>query len=156
MQIFRDFLDNYDSNDDLKKVSSSDVAKLESEFNIYLPNDFKIFLVDYGTPWTPDILNIIVDNEIDLNDVQNFWSIENIILDKKSEWTSKILTGIIPFGSDCMGSIYGFLTLDLKEKKESVPVYFFDHDFDTVTKVAESFSEWIDQFIRIKTDDNKS
>ncbi|WP_423999377.1 SMI1/KNR4 family protein [Maribacter sp. IgM3_T14_3] len=156
MSIFQEFSSNYDNKAEVQKVPLTDIENLESEFNIYVPNEFKIFLMDFGTPWTPDILDIIVDDELDLIDVQNFWTIESIIEDKKNGWTSQISTDLIPFSSDCMGSIFGFSTMDLKEKKESVPIYFFDHDLDTVTKVAETFSEWIDQFNRIKTDDNNA
>lgn len=81
-----------------------------------------------------------------MNDVQEFWEIERIIEDKKSEWTSQLATDIIPFASDCMGNIFGFLTADLKLERQTAAVYFFDHDFDTVDKIFESFTDWIDRF----------
>ncbi|MEW4924421.1 SMI1/KNR4 family protein [Algibacter sp. 2305UL17-15] len=149
MDIFKEFSNKYNKNEDIKKASESDIKNLESEFSIYLPSDFKTFILNFGDLWTPDILDLVVDNEIDLNDVQQFWNIESIIFDKKNEWTSQISTDIIPFASDCMGSIFGFLTSDLNERKESVSVYFFDHDFNTVEKKSDSFSEWIDNFNRI-------
>ncbi len=149
MEIFKEFSSKYNRSEDAKKASESDIEKLEFEFNINLPNDYKNFLLNFGNLWTPDILDLIVDEELDLNDVQNFWKVEDIIFDKKNEWTSQITPNLMPIGSDCMGSIFGFLTSDLREKKESCAVYFFDHDLNTMEKISDSFSEWINKFNRI-------
>lgn len=149
MEIFNKFRTRFDKNDDLEKASESDIEKLKKELKINIPNDFELFLTEYGNIYTPDILDIIVDNEIDLYDVQEFWTTERIIYDKQNEWTAQLSTDLIPFASDSMGNIFAFLTSDLKEKKESSAVYFFDHDFDTVEKLTDSFSEWIDNYNRI-------
>ncbi len=149
MEIFNKFSIRFDKNDDLKKASESDIEKLQKELKIIVPNDFKLFLIDYGNIYAPYILDIIIDNELELNEVQEFWTPERIIYDKNNEWTSQISTDLIPFASDSMGNIFAFLTSDLKEKKESTAVYFLDHDFDTVEKLADSFTEWIDNYNRI-------
>jgi len=146
MEILSEFSNRFNKKDVIKKVSESDIQNLESEFGITLPKDYKMFIKEFGNVWTPEILDIIVDNEIELNDVQNFWDIESISYDKKNEWTSQIATDLIPFASDSMGNIFGFLTADLKTKRESNPVYFFDHDFDTVEKISDSFTEWVNEF----------
>jgi hypothetical protein len=149
MEIFNKFKTRFDKNDDLEKASESDIDKLEKELNIILPNDFKLFLAEYGNIYSPDILDQIVDNEITLSDVQEFWTTERIVSDKQNEWTSQVSTDLIPFASDSMGNIFAFLTSDVKEKKESSAVYFFDHDLDTVEKLTDTFSEWIDNYNRI-------
>ena len=149
MEIFNKFSTRFDKNDALEKASESDIENVKKELKIILPNDFKLFLTQYGNIYTPDIIDIIIDKEIDLNDVQEFWTTEKIIYDKQNEWTAQLNPDLIPFASDSMGNIFAFLTSDLKEKKESCAVYFFDHDFDTVEKIAPSFSEWIDNYNRI-------
>jgi hypothetical protein len=149
MEVFQEFATKYNNSEEVKKITKSEIQKLESEFDIYLPDDYKIFLLNFGNLWTPDILDIIVDNELDLNDVQQFWDVESIIFDKKNEFTSQMSIDMIPFASDCMGSIFGFLTFDLKEKRENCAVYFFDHDLEKVEKISNSFTEWIDKFNRI-------
>lgn len=149
MKIFKIFSDKYNKNKVAKKASELDIEKLESELNVILPKEYKKFIRNFGDLWTPGILDLIVDEELDLNDIQNFWKVEKIIFDKKNEWTSQIKPDLILFGSDCMGSIFGFLSSVLKENKESCAVYFFDHDFDTVEKVSDSFSDWINKFNQI-------
>jgi hypothetical protein len=146
MEIFNKFRTRFDKNDDLEKASESDIEKLKTELNISIPYEYKLFLTEYGNIYTPEILDLIVDNEIDLYDIQEFWTVERIIYDKKNEWTAQVSTDIIPFASDSMGNIFSFLTADLNKEKESSSVYFFDHDFDTVEKIANSFSEWIDKY----------
>ena len=146
MEILREFSNRFNKKDDLKKASESDIQKLESEFGITLPKDYKTLIAELGNMWTPDILDIIVDNQLELNDVQDFWDIESITYDKKNEWTSQISTDLIPFASDSMGNIFGFLSTDLTTENETISVYFFDHDFDTVEKISDSFTEWINEF----------
>lgn len=149
MSIFNLFSNKYNKSDDAKPSTQSNIDSLEREFQINLPNDYKNFLLNYGNIWTPDIVDLIVDEDLDLNDVQQFWDIKSIINDKKNEWTSQVSLDIIPFASDCMGNIFAFSSKDLQQKKEIADVYFFDHDFDTVEKIADSFINWIDRFNKI-------
>jgi hypothetical protein len=149
MEIFKQFVSKYNGKDEINPQTEIQIQKLENEFNIYLPKDWKLFLLNYGSIWTPEILDIIVDDELDINDVQDFWDIEQIEYDKKNEWTSKITTDLIPFASDSMGNIFAFKINDIKTPKESSEVYFFDHDFDTVEKISNSFTEWINEYNQI-------
>ena len=146
MTIFKKFVNKFNRADNIKTSSQTDINNLEAEFKICLPNDFKTFILNYGNVWTLEILDIIVDNEFELNDIQQFWDVEQIIYDKKNEWTSNISTDLIPFASDCMGNIFAFLASDLKTIKETAAIYFYDHDFDKIEKISESFTDWIDKF----------
>lgn len=146
MTTLKQFTDRFNARDDVKLSSQADIDKLEKEFNIHLPTDYKTFLLTCGNLWTPDILTIVVDNDLDAHDVQDFWEVEAIIEDKKNDWTAQISTDLIPFGSDSMGNIFAFLTADLKKSRPTADVYFFDHDFDSVEKISDSFTHWIDEF----------
>ncbi|HLK29296.1 MAG TPA: SMI1/KNR4 family protein [Puia sp.] len=143
---FKQFAERFNKNDNLKPFAQFEIDQLENEFQIILPTDYKVFLLTIGDAWTPDILDLVVDQNADIHDVQQFWSIERIIYDKQNEWTSQVATDIIPFASDCMGNIFSFLRQDLKLRNDTASVYFFDHDFDTVEKISDSFKEWINVF----------
>ncbi len=149
MDIFNLFSSKFNKSDDATPSTQSDIDLLEEEFQINLPNDYKSFVLKYGNIWTPDIVDFIVDEDLDLNDVQQFWNTECIVNDKKNEWTSQLSTDLIPFASDCMGNIFAFSTKDLQQKSETAVIYFFDHDFDTVVKIADSFTDWIDRFNKL-------
>jgi hypothetical protein len=147
--IFKTFADRFNKSDKIKPASVLEIEKIESEFHIFLPADFREFLLEIGDVFTPNILSIIVDKKIEINDVQEFWDMERISWDKNNEWTSQLEEDLIPFASDCMGNLFAFMTNDLKKQTQTAAVYFYDHDFDTVEKIANNFTEWVDGFNKI-------
>lgn len=149
MEIFNTFNTRFNKNVDLEKASEADIENLNKQLNIIVPKDFRLFLTKFGNIYTPNILDIIVDKDIELPVIQEFWPTENIINDKQNEWTAHLSTDLIPFASDSMGNIFGFLAADLQEERETCSVHFFNHDYDTVEKVSNSFSEWIESYNRI-------
>ncbi|HTA63569.1 MAG TPA: SMI1/KNR4 family protein [Bacteroidia bacterium] len=148
-EIFKAFADRFNKSDTAKPASALEVEKLEKEFKVFMPADFKDFLLRVGNIFTPNILSLIVDKNIELNGVQEFWDIERITWDKKNEWTSKLETDLIPFASDCLGNLFAFMASDIKQQKQTAVVYLFDHEFDTIEKKAASFTEWVDGFNKI-------
>ena len=149
MTEFRKFANRFNKSANAATSTQSDIDKLEKELNIQLPNDYKRFLLSIGNIWTPGILDLVVDKELDLADVQQFWTPDEIIDDKKNFWTKQVSTDIIPFATDCMGNIFSFLASDLKQKTETADIYFLYHDFDTVEKISNSFTVWINNFNKI-------
>ena len=150
MDNFQIFSDRFNQNNAIVPVLQSDIDKLENEFKIKFPDDYIGFMIRFGNVRTPDILNIILANDLDLDDIQQFWTINQIIEDKCIGRSSKPKTGLIPFASDCLGNIFGFLAADLQKGIQQCPVYFYDHDFDTMDKLVLSFSALIDQYVNIK------
>jgi len=149
MNTFNEFSKRFNKNDHTICASDLDLHKLEQAFKIYLPDDFKIFANHFGNLWTPDVLDIIVDKKIEMFDVQQFWEINDIFKYKEEGLTPNTPFDIIPFASDCMGNIFAFLSDRIKDKKETSEIYFLDHDFMTLKKLSNSFTEWIDCFNKI-------
>lgn len=147
---FKSFYDRFNRNDSNAPELELNIQAFEKEYQINFPKDFREFIAVYGDLWTPDILDLIDDNKLDINDVQDFWSIERIKYDKENGWTSKLETDLIPFASDCMGNIFVFKREELKDSKEISNIYFFDHDFDVIDFVSSSFTEWIKRYLIIK------
>lgn len=147
---FKSFSNRFNQNESNKPDSELDINSLETDYQIKLPADYREFLSEYGDLWTPNILDLIDDNELDLNDVQDFWKVERIKHDKENEWASQLDTDLIPFASDCMGNIFSFKTEQLKNSNETSEIYFFDHDFGTIELVSSSFTQWINEYLKIK------
>jgi hypothetical protein len=143
------FAERFNQSDKSKPSTQMDIDTLERIFQIFLPIDYKTFLLNFGNIWTPGILNLVIDNELDINDVSQFWAIDKIIYDKQNEWTSHVSPEIIPFASDCSGNIFAFLRHDLRFQTETADIYFYDHDFDTVEKISHSFKDWINEYNKI-------
>jgi len=133
----------------IKPETVEDISNLERRFEIKLPNDYKIFLKNYGNIWTPTILDKVVDNDLNFYDVQQFWSIEAIILDIDNGWTAQTGQDILPFASDCSGNLFCFTLDDLRSGKNDCEIHFYDHDFDTFENLSKSFKEWIEQYNEI-------
>ena len=144
--LFSKFANSFNKNDETQTASLHDIQLLENTFGIKLPEDFKLFVINYGNLWTPDILDIIVDNDMDINDVQQIWTIDEIIEDKISGVSEQIKENLIPFASDCTGNIYAFKSSDIKKEKLMAKVYFFDLDLDKLYPVANSFTDLIEEF----------
>jgi hypothetical protein len=149
MEYQRTFFNNFGVNSQtstVKPFQLDEFNAMEKRLNIEFPKSYKHFALTYGNIWTPNILDLIDENEIEIADVQEFWDAEKIIFDKENEWTSNIEENVIPFASDCMGNIFCFAIKDLKLRKDDCNVYFYDHDFDTIENVSISFEEWIEQY----------
>jgi hypothetical protein len=86
---------------------------------------------------------------LDIYEVAQFWAIDKIIYDKQNEWTSHVSPEIIPIASDSVGNIFAFLRQDLNISLNTANISFYDHDFDTVEKIADSFKYWIDAYNKI-------
>jgi len=144
---FSKFASLFNKESEAQTASLLKIQSLEDSLQIKLPEDFKLFMINYGTLWTPDVLDIIVDNEIEMDDIQQFLSAEEILEDKKSGFTNQIeLADLIPFASDCMGNIFAFKSSDIKIERPTADVYFFDLDFNEMHLVANSFTALIEEF----------
>ena len=152
MEYQRNFLNRFGVN---SKTSPAKPFQLE-EFNcmeerlkIKFPKSYKNFALTFGNIWTPNILDLIDEKEVEIADVQEFWNAERIIFDKENEWTSNIEENLIPFASDCMGNIFCFAVKDLTSRKDDCDIYYYDHDFDSIENLSISFEQWIEQFNEI-------
>jgi len=149
-EIFKSFFERFYKNESFKPDSKGEIELFEKDFKIKFPLDFREFLKTYGDLYTPKILDLIVDNDLEMNDVQEFWNIEQIRNDKENGWTHQSGIDLIPFALDSMGNIFAFKTDEIKTSKESSNVYFFDHDFGTIDFVSKSFTNWIESFLLLK------
>jgi hypothetical protein len=57
--------------------------------------------------------------------------------------------GHVLFASDCKGNMFCFKLADCEAKQTDSPVWFFERDVCTVTKVSNSFIEWLDEFNKL-------
>lgn len=146
---FSTFSFRFNKNDKSKTASQEEILKLESLLKIRIPDDYKIFLANYGDLWTPSVLDILVDNDIDMPDIQQFWSVDEIIDDKLAGYTKQIAEDMVAFASDCMGNFYSFLSKDIKRQQLGAPIYYFDLEFDKMHLFANSFIDLIESYNKL-------
>ena len=127
-------------------IVSHDIADLESKLNAFLPDSYKYLISTYGLVHTPNVLTKICDLGVDISEVQDFLSLEDVFSLSKLYEMGGMPKGHILFASDCKGGMFCFKLTDCASKKIDLPVWFFDHDLCTIKKVSNSFSEWLEAF----------
>lgn len=140
------FVKNWGSKQAMKPIDSADIAELEERLATILPASYKYLLSNYGLVHTPNVLTKICDLGVDIAEVQDFLSLDDVsTLSTLYEMTG-MPKGHILFASDCKGNMFCFKLSDCESNYKDIPVWFFDHDLRTVTKVANTFSAWLGQF----------
>jgi len=140
------FVKNWGSKHAMLPISSNDIANLESRLNANLPDSYKYLISTYGLVHSPNVLSKICDLGVDISEVQDFLSLEDVFsLSNLYEMTG-MPKGHILFASDCKGNMFCFKLSDCKNKQTDSPVWFFNHNLCTITKVSNSFTEWLEQF----------
>ena len=140
------FVKNWGSKHAMVPIDKNDIAELELKLNVFLPDSYKYLISSYGLVHTPNVLTKICDLGVDISEVQDFLSLEDVFsLSKLYEMTG-MPKGHVLFASDCKGNMFCFKLTDCASKQTDIPVWFFDHEFCTVTKVSSSFIEWLEEF----------
>ena len=143
------FVQNWGSKHTMTPIDHQDIAELESKFDAYLPDAYKYLLSSYGLVHTPNVLTKICDLGVDISEVQDFLSLDDVFsLSKLYEMTG-MPKGYILFASDCKGNMFCFKLDDCMSKQVDLPVWFFDHNDKTVKQISNSFIEWIEEFNKL-------
>jgi len=140
------FVKNWGSKQAMSPIDNADIAALEQRLTAILPASYKYLLSTYGLVHTPNVLTKICDLGVDIAEVQDFLSLDDVsALSTLYEMTG-MPKGHILFASDCKGNMFCFKLSDCESNNKDIPVWFFDHNLRTVTKVANTFSAWLGQF----------
>ena len=129
-------------------VTAHDLEEVESKLSLELPPAYTDFVSRYGIPYTPDILDRIVETEADLFDLNNFEHPSKILDTTANYEKAGMPRGFVVFAGDSMGNVFLFKIADCREKVE-IPVWVFDHDFATIEEVGSSFVNWLNRYVAI-------
>jgi cell wall assembly regulator SMI1 len=142
-----------------KKISKKDIANLETELNIKLPEDYKTFLLknNGGSPEEDWCFNFYDENSEESDSVINQFYIlykksEDEFDDLKIQYLTNVEEGFVPdtvfvIADDPFGNMIG---VDLSAENYG-KVYFFDHElededgFNLRSLVADSFDEFLEK-----------
>ena len=140
------FVKNWNSKNIMIPISDHDIKVLESTLNIVLPDSFKYLLSKYGLVHSPNVLSKVCDLNVNITEVQDFLNLEDIANLSKLYELSGMPKGHILFASDSKGNMFCFKQTDCLAKKEDAPVWFYNNNECSVTKVSNSFTKWLEQF----------
>ncbi|PKI15957.1 SMI1/KNR4 family protein [Colwellia sp. 12G3] len=140
------FVENWATKQAMVPIDNEDITELETKFNAYLPDSYKYLIATYGLVHTPNVLTKICDLNVEISEVQDFLSLDDVFTLSKLYEMSGMPKGHVLFASDCKGNMFCFKLADCENKQVDVPVWFYNHGLCTMNKVSDSFSEWLEQF----------
>jgi hypothetical protein len=140
------FVKNWGSKSTMVPISHEDIAELEAKLTCSLPSSYKYLISTYGLVHTPNVLTKICDLGVDVSEVQDFLSLDDVSSLSSLYEMSGMPKGHILFASDCKGNMFCFKRTDCTSNKDDVPVWFYNQSLSTVTNVSHSFSLWLDEF----------
>jgi hypothetical protein len=77
-----------------------------------------------------------------------------VIEGTRDYWSAGMSEQLVGFASDSLGNLFCFRRVAPgSSRAEDAEVWFFDHDFCSDRKVADSFDEWLLSFLKLKRAD---
>ena len=140
------FISNWIGKDTMVPIQQQDVNELESKLDAVLPEPYKYLLTAYGLIHTPNVLTQTCDLSVNINNVQDFLSLDDVDSLSKLYQMSGMPAGHVLFASDDNGCMYCFKLSDCIQGENDVPVWFYDQHLGTVTNVSDSFVTWLNGF----------
>jgi len=126
-------------------VMEDKLAAAEGVLKARLPSDYREAILEFGLPRpTIALLDTICDRNLDLDDVSDFFSPQDIVAHTEDWRDLGLPEELIAFANDCMGNLFCFAA-DPSNNSEQ-PVFLWDHDDKSVETVAPSFTRWIENY----------
>jgi cell wall assembly regulator SMI1 len=133
-------------------VAETDLRNVEQRLDVHLPQDYRQAVLQVGLPRpTIALMDAIVERELDLHSLGDFYSPAQI-LKETIDWRKiGMPEGLVAFASDGCGNKFCFDADRLNNgSADGSAIWFYDHDFATVYKIAASFDDWIEAFCRVE------
>lgn len=140
------FVKNWSSKNVMVPINHGDITELEEKLAAYLPDSYKYLLTNYGLVHSPNVLTKICDLNVEIAEVQDFLSLEDVYSLSNLYEMSGMPKGHILFASDCKGNMFCFKKSDCSNKQSDTAVWFYNHDACTINKVSNTFIEWLEEF----------
>jgi hypothetical protein len=142
---------HFDFGDPRPPSTMEEITRMESDLNTRLPASYVAFMLAYGGAYTPDVLGLIVDGELDMPEFHDITAIPESIRDTKAYWAAGTSRDLIGFGGDSGGNMFCFKRYPADaERPDDLPVWFFDQEFVESYEVSTSFDQWLLLYVRLK------
>ena len=127
-------------------VGADALSAAEVALSSRLPAAYRAAVLELGLPRpTAALLDSIVENELDLPDIGDFFAPDEMVSSTNAWRSMGLPSTMTAFASDCMGNLFAFE----REGGEAGPVHFFDHDAGETTLLADSFAAWIGAYCQV-------
>lgn len=133
-------------------VAESDLRSVEQRLSVHLPDDYRQAVLKVGLPRpTIALMHAIVERELDLHSLSDFYSPVEIIEETTGWRDIGMPKQLVAFASDGCGNKFCFNADQLNDgSTEGSAIWFYDHDFGTLDQIAPSFHAWIEAFCHVE------
>jgi cell wall assembly regulator SMI1 len=133
-------------------VTEAGLRNVEQRLNVSLPGDYRQAVLEVGLPRpTSRLLDAIVDRELDLHSVGDFYTPSEIIEETLNWREMRMPEQLVAFAGDESGNKFCFDADRLRSGgADGYAIWFYDHDFETVRQIAPSFDAWIEAFCTVE------
>jgi len=153
-EIHQLFVSEFHQGEPPVSVAVSCIRRAEHELATVFPQSYITFMQAHGSVRTPSLLSLIVDGEHEQWDVMVISELSEIIEDTRACWSGGLSEQLIGFASDSMGNLFCFRRVAPETPRaDDAEVWFFDHEFCSDNKVADSFDGWLLSYLKLKRDD---
>ena len=112
-----------------------------------LPSGLREFLLRFGpVSTTSELLDLIVDQELDLADLSEFYRPEAIVSETFVWRANGLPSTHVAFACDCQGNLFCFKVGDRAQN-----MWFFDHEFGTTESLGLGFPQWVSRYATLRT-----
>ncbi len=132
-------------------VTAAELDGAETRLGTSLPAAYREALIALGAPSTrASLLASIVDQDIDMADVQDFFSPADLV-QFTEEWRPLGLPAhLIAFASDCAGNLFCFAVVKPEDRRPpDAAVWLWNQEFKRARIVSAGFGAWITAFCGI-------
>lgn len=140
------FIENFCKKQTLTPIAMADITELEARLAVTLPNSYKYLLSKYGLLHTPNVMTKTCDLSVEVTQVQDFLSLEDVYSLSKLYEMSGMPKGHILFASDCEGNMFCFKQEDCVKIGSDIPVWFYNQNSQAIEKTADTFNQWLQGF----------
>lgn len=143
MQHINNFMQNWPAKNSLKAIDISYLAEVEEKLSIIFPDSYKYLLVNYGLLHSPNVMTKTCDLSVDVSQVQDFFSLADVVALSELYQLTGMLDGYIIFAADSYGNMFCFSIAECETESGDAAVFLANSTVSDVKKIAESFTAWL-------------
>ncbi|MDC7675057.1 SMI1/KNR4 family protein [Asticcacaulis machinosus] len=128
-----------------EKIDKAVLLEAASDLRFNFPPEYEAVVTEVGLlSATGDLLEAALQKDTDFPVVSDFFKPADIISTTKNWQSIGLPNDLIAFASDDLGNLFCF------RRDGRSGVWFYNHDFDEVSKVSASFGAWLDTQNKLK------
>ena len=128
--------------------SATELDTVEQALNARFPASYRQFVQRYGCVWTPHLDDHLESaGRLVERGIEAFTPVDEMIA--SDQWNASIPQPLLLFASDALGDMIGFPKTS--EMTDDLPVMLFDHEFNELTELANSFDSLLSAYLACGT-----